>query len=64
MDFWDGGIIDAFLTFGDKTIIIAPVNRQFINLAICPVHSLEWNLAVEEGDNTSTQEPMHKLALL
>ena len=64
MEFWDGGIIDAFPTFGDKTIIIAPVNRQFINSASCPVHSLEWNLAIEEGDNTSAQELMYKSLLL
>lgn len=62
-DFWDGGIVDVFPTFDDKTIIIAPVNGQFINPAICPVHSPEWNLA-EEGDNTSAQELMHKLSPL
>ena len=63
-DFWDGGIIDVFPTFDDKSIIIAPVNGQFINPTICPVHSPEWNLAEEEGDNTSAQEQMHKLSLL
>ena len=55
MDFLDGGIVDV----DNKTIIIAPVHGQFINPAICPVHKLE-----EEGDDTSTQEPMHKLSLL
>ena len=63
-DFWDGDIIDVFSTFDNKTIIIAPVNGKFINPAICPVHSPEWNLAEEEGDITSAQEQMRKLSLL
>jgi hypothetical protein len=68
-DFWDGGIVDVFPTFDDKTIIIAPVNGQFINPAICPIHSPEWNLAQEEEGDGGTvsmmQEPiMHKLSPL